>query len=82
MIRTQIQLPDPLYHDLKRIAREHDWTLAEVLRRAGENFASRFPNRDSKDDWSFPKPLDLGGDFRVLPEHACSEADAIAERQS
>ena len=37
MIRTQVQLPDALYHDAKRIAREQELTLAEVVRRGLEH---------------------------------------------
>lgn len=80
MTRTQIQLPDPLYKDLKRIAKEHDWSLAEVLRRAGELYAARFPPREA-DAWQYPEPLDLGGDFLVPPEDIVSqEAEAVEQR--
>ena len=34
MTRTQIQFPDPLYLRLKTIAEQHDWSLAEVMRKA------------------------------------------------
>jgi predicted transcriptional regulator len=36
MIRTQIQLPDPLYQRLKVIAEQQDWSLSEVMRKAAE----------------------------------------------
>lgn len=36
MIKTQIQLPDALYQELKRVAREREMSLAEVLRRGAE----------------------------------------------
>jgi hypothetical protein len=79
MTRTQIQFPDPLYRRLKQIAEEQDWTLAEVVRRAGEHYAARFPERE-QGGWEFPKPLDLGGKFLVPPESTRSEADLVEQR--
>ena len=43
MIKTQIQLPDALYRDLKRLAAAREWSLAETLRRAAEQFLARHP---------------------------------------
>lgn len=43
MIRTQIQLPDELYHRLKAFAAEREISLAEVTRRGLEMFLARFP---------------------------------------
>jgi len=79
MTRTQIQLPDPLYHDLKRIAEEQDWSLAEVLRRASELYVSRFPER-KQTDWKLPEALDLGGDFLRAPEQHRAELDTLEHR--
>ena len=33
MTRTQIQLPEPLFHQIKRIASARDWSVAELIRR-------------------------------------------------
>jgi hypothetical protein len=41
MVKTQIQLPDGLYRDLKRLAAQKEWSLAETLRRAAEQFLAR-----------------------------------------
>jgi hypothetical protein len=38
MIKTQIQLPDTLYRQLKNLASDREWSLAETLRRAAELF--------------------------------------------
>ncbi len=43
MIKTQIQLPDDLYHALKRVAAEKEWSLAETLRRGAEQLLQQFP---------------------------------------
>ncbi len=60
MIKTQIQLPDALYQEVKRVAREREISLAEVLRRGAEYITQAYPpvDRTSKD-------VDLPGPFNV-----------------
>ena len=61
MTKTQIQLPDPLYREVKRVARERDWSLAEVLRRGAEYIVRCYPSRDLRQDrWVPPTGKDLG----------------------
>ena len=43
MMKTQIQLSDALYRDLKRLAAAKEWSLAETIRRAAEQFLARHP---------------------------------------
>jgi hypothetical protein len=61
MVRTQIQLPEPLYREVKRIAREQDWSIAEVIRRGAESVARAYPAIKSVNGqnpvWSFPAPV-------------------------
>ena len=38
-----MQLPDALYRDLKRLAAAKEWSLAETIRRAAEQFLARHP---------------------------------------
>jgi len=80
MTRTQIQFPEPLYRRLKEIAEANDWSLADVVRRASENYVRRFPETPKRDDaWTFPT-IDGGGDFLIDPAEVGAEADAILER--
>jgi hypothetical protein len=80
MTRTQIQLPDPLYHRLKVIAKQQDWSLSEVMRKAEEHFITRFPEAPKrKAVWRFPT-LDCGGDFLSDPASLRPEAEAILQR--
>ncbi len=79
MTRTQIQFPEPLYRRLKGIAKQQDWSLSEVMRKAAEHYVARFPEEPKpKAEWRFPT-ID-GGDFRVDPAKLHAEADAIVER--
>jgi hypothetical protein len=59
MIRTQIQLPDPLYREVQRVAREQDWSIAEVMRRGAEAVARSYPpiKGPAAKSWSFPPPI-------------------------
>jgi len=80
MIRTQIQLPDDLYRDLKSFARQREWTLAETLRRAAEQFLARHPHLSPKSvPWKVPKPRDLG--WRGLT-HAQVHAAALDDMEA
>lgn len=36
MVKTQVQIPDELYRKAKQIAKEREWSLAEVMRRGLE----------------------------------------------
>lgn len=40
MTKTQVQIPDPLYEETKRIARDYEMSLAEVFRRGQKVLAS------------------------------------------
>jgi len=61
MIKTQIQLPDDLYHQVKRFSAEREWSLAETFRRAVEQYCGRYPSAPMKPEaWSLPKPRNLG----------------------
>lgn len=68
MTRTQIQLPDALYRELKRLAAAREWTLAETVRRAVEHWLEiHCPDRTASPTWEPPAPLPLGS-FRSGPE--------------
>lgn len=60
MIRTQIQLPDELYSEAKRIAAEQEISLAEVLRRGLEHMRRIYPPRTNDHPWQPPTPVGLG----------------------
>lgn len=60
MIKTQIQLPDCLYREVKRVAREREMSLAEVLRRGVEYITRVYPPLVTKEDgatWHVPKAI-------------------------
>jgi hypothetical protein len=68
MKRTQVQLPDPLYAEVKRVARSQEWSITEVLRRGAEHMVRCYPaDKERPDRWEPPQPRHLG-QFRAPPE--------------
>ena len=60
MIKTQIQIPDHLYREAKRIAAEYEMSFADVVRRGLERVHPAFPPRaQPPGEWELPQ-LDLG----------------------
>ena len=57
MIRTQIQLPDPLYREVRRVAKSQDWSLAEAIRRGAEAVVRAYPPTKSSRGWKMPPAL-------------------------
>jgi hypothetical protein len=56
MIRTQIQLPNRLYSEVKRIAEKQEWSIAEALRRGAESLARRYSSH-KKDTLTWKLPI-------------------------
>jgi hypothetical protein len=68
MKRTQVQRPDPLYRQVKRLAEAQDWSITEVLRRGAEYMVRVHPLPPSASaGWRPPEPLHLGA-FRAPVE--------------
>ena len=73
MVKTQVQLPDSLYQEAKRVAREREISLAEVMRRGLEYIVRVYPPvQGPSQDWTPPPPRSLGSfqapdeDWRLL----------------
>jgi hypothetical protein len=61
MVRTQIQLPDEVHGRLKRLAQAKEWSLAETIRRAAEEFLGHYPAPENMvTEWKLPEPRHLG----------------------
>lgn len=59
MVKTQIQLPDELYREAKRVAADYELSLAELVRRSLEKTLPTYPRR-TQSTWRPPEPVDLG----------------------
>jgi hypothetical protein len=82
MIRTQIQLPDNLYREVQRVARDQEWSIAEVIRRGAESVIRAYPSLKQKAStgWKLPAPIRskmLVHDPEVLRDLVRDDADTI-----
>lgn len=60
MVKTQIQIPDHLHREAKRIAADYEMSFAEVVRRGIERLVPCYPpRRPAPGDAGLPR-LDLG----------------------
>lgn len=79
MTRTQIQLPDAVWADLKRLADSKEWSIAEAVRRGVELLIHAYPPPDATPAaWTLPSAVDLG-DCKVPVEQwraVANERDA------
>lgn len=80
MTRTQIQLPEPLFQRLKKIAAQRDWSVAELIRRGMEVYVQTCPEvSESATQWTMPVLRGSGGHLQD-PATVTPEADAIEHR--
>ena len=79
MTRTQIQLPEPLFHQIKRIASARDWSVAELIRRGMEAYVKTIPETEIKQGWEMPVLRGSGGHL-MDPAAVHSETDAVEKR--
>ncbi len=83
MIKTQVQIPDELYREAKRVAVEYEMSFAEVVRRSLERALPAYPPK-TPDAWQPPEPMSLGlrgpvedDEWRLL----ANEPDYVPRRQ-
>jgi hypothetical protein len=79
MIRAQIQIPDGLYAEVQRVAREQEWSIAEVMRRGAEEITRVYPSfkKNGETPWKLPPAITS----RLLVQEPQSLRDAIREDQ-
>ncbi|MFN6015999.1 MAG: hypothetical protein ACK49N_00370 [Verrucomicrobiota bacterium] len=79
MIKTQIQIPDQLYHHAKAIAEQREWSFAEVVRRGIEHMAMMYPLTTDQNDWQLPvlKESAFNPNFDQLDLKALSAKDEL-----
>jgi hypothetical protein len=81
MQRTQIQLPEPLFRQVKQIAEDRDWSVAELVRRGIEAYVQTFPTTVPKANWIMPVLRGSGGHLQD-PAVVNAEAEAIQARSA
>lgn len=82
MLRAQIQLPEALFNQIKRIAAQRDWSLAEFVRRGMEAYLQTCPEPgNTGGQWTLPVLRGSGGHL-YDPVGVRVEADAVVARAS
>jgi len=67
MVKTQIQIPDLLYSEAKRLAEENEMSFAEVVRRGLEEIVRHHPPKRAKaEEWELPAVFEMG--LPLVPE--------------
>ena len=81
MVKTQIQIPDHLFKETKRVAKEYEMSFAEVVRRGIERIVLSYPKRAGDHvPWKLPLlESELKKDLEDL--HAIT-ADSESDRTS
>lgn len=61
MVKTQVQFPDHLYKEAKRIAHDYEMSFAEVVRRGVEEIVKAYPaERIPEKEWTLPTAAAMG----------------------
>lgn len=69
MVKTQVQIPDRLFQDAKRLAEESEMSFAHVVRLGLEMVLKvRPPGRQPASQWRVPKGKNMGRPL-VAVEH-------------
>lgn len=80
MTRTQVQLPDPLFQRLKKIATLRDWSVSELIRRGMETYVQTCPEVSQPPTiWATPMLRRSGGHL-LDPAMVSAEAEAVEKR--
>ena len=62
MRRTQVQIPELLYEEVKRVAKLRDWSISEVFRRAVELLVTELPPVKKPLAWELPEAKSMGSE--------------------
>ena len=81
MLRTQIQLPAPLFNQLRQIAEQREWSVAELVRRGMEAYVQTCQISSSTAPWVMPLLRGSGGHL-VGTASDLLEADTTVARST
>ena len=56
MTKTQIQVPEELFQELRTFAKQREWSLAETFRRGAELLLQVYPETSSKPTAAWTPP--------------------------
>jgi len=74
MIKTQIQVPEKQYDELRRFANERQWSMAETFRRGAELLLEVYPRKISPEAPSWQPPVSSTVEWMGLNAEEIKEA--------
>ena len=74
MIKTQIQLPEKQYQELREFAARREWSLAETFRRGAELLLEVYPPHPDNADRSWQPPVSETAEWVGLSPTELKEA--------
>ena len=83
MTKTQIQVPEDLFQELRTFAKQREWSLAETFRRGAELLLQVYPESPlpiSADSWTAPSSSVVGWQGlspQELREAAFADGDPV-----
>ena len=85
MIKTQIQLPEKQYQELRDFAARREWSLAETLRRGAELLLEVYPPHPDRGNRSWKPPVSetaewVGLNPTELKEAVHGDAEPMVKR--
>jgi hypothetical protein len=61
MIKTQIQVPEKLFNEIREFAKAREWSLAETFRRGAELLLEVYPTAtETQEAWKVPSSDRVG----------------------
>jgi hypothetical protein len=73
MVKTQVQIPDHLYNEAKRVSRDYEMSFAEVVRRGLEQLLPKYPPAAKPSVKWTPPILSGGHGYRELSPERLKE---------
>lgn len=87
MIKTQIQLPEKQYQELRDFAARREWSLAETFRRGAELLLEVYPLKPDSGDRSWNPPISESAEWvglnpTELKAAVHKDIEPVIERQA
>lgn len=80
MIKTQIQVPEELFQELRTFAKQREWSLAETFRRGAELLLQVYPEPPQSEETAWTPPTSSKVGWKGLtPDQLREAAFANAE---
>ena len=74
MMKTQIQVPEALFQEIRAFAKQREWSLAETFRRGAELLLQVYPEPPSEEPTNWCPPTSSSAGWKGLSAEQLREA--------